>query len=137
MDMPVCEAHNIIENEINRLKDNDRELYSLDRKRQQEIAEMTADVRVIKNEQQIMKKDITELKSRMDEVNEKTADMCQKVDRITTDIENVKKLTGSMNNTLNQYMNKPKWQPKDYCVVIVAALSMIGVIVSAVLSYLK
>lgn len=136
MDMP-CEAHNMMENELSRIKDNQSELYSLDRQRQKEIADMTADVREIKAEQQTMKEDINELKIGMSEANTKITGLDNKVDKINIEMENVKAVTSSMNDKLTQFTAKAKWQPKDYCVVIVAVLSLIGVIVSAILSYIK
>lgn len=135
--MSKCEAHNIIENELNRIKDNESELYSLDRQRQKEIAEMKADVREIKTEQLNMKKDINVLKNGVSETNTRLNKVEKKVDTLQTELESIKDVTTSTNNKLEALTKQHKWQPKDYTVVIVAAFSMIGVIISAILSYLK
>ena len=137
MDMPVCEAHNIIERELNRIKDNQSELYSLDRQRQKDNAEMAADLREIKTEQQVMKKDITELKTSMSEVNDRVNTMDNKMDKMGSDISNLNTVVTNINQKVNQMTENKKWQPKDIALIVVAALSMTGVIVSAILTYLK
>lgn len=137
MDMPKCEAHNIIERELNRIKDNQSELYSLDRQRQKDNAEMAADLREIKTEQQVMKKDITELKTSMSEVNDRVNTMDNKMDKMGSDISNLNTVVTNINQKVNQMTENKKWQPKDIALIVVAALSMTGVIVSAILTYLK
>lgn len=137
MDMPKCEAHNIMERELNRIKDNQSELYSLDRQRQKDNAEMAADLREIKTEQQVMKKDITELKTSMSEVNDRVNTMDNKMDKMGSDISNLNTVVTNINQKVNQMTENKKWQPKDMALIVVAALSMTGVIVSAILTYLK
>ncbi len=137
MDMPKCEAHNIIERELNRVKDDLSELYTLDRQRQKESAEMAADLREIKTEQQVMKKDITELKTSMSEVNKSVNAMGSKMDKMGSDISSLNNVVTNINQKVNQMTENKKWQPKDIALIVVAALSMTGVIVSAILTYLK
>lgn len=137
MDMPKCEAHNMIERELSRIKDSQSELYALDRQRQKDIADMTADVREIKTEQQTMKKDVNELKASMSEVNERINKVDNKMDKMGTDISNLNNVVTNINQKVNQMTENKKWQPKDIALIVVAALSMTGVIVSAILTYLK
>ena len=137
MDMPKCEAHNIIEQELNRVKDDLAELYTLDRQRQKESAEMAADLREIKTEQQVMKKDITELKTSMSEVNEHMNKIDNKMDKMGSDISNLNNIVTNINKKVSQMTEEKKWQPKDIALIVVAALSMTGVVISAILTYLK
>ena len=97
------EVQEMLERELNRCKDNEQELYSLDRKRAEQMAEI--------------QKDITEVKTKMDDLETDVAE-------IKIEVKEIKRIT-------TENSQRKKWEPKDYCVVIVALLSLIGTIITA------
>lgn len=112
--------------EITRIKDDERELYALDRERQKVMADIQQDIREIVTEHKSVKKDletvhkeITGIKNNISEVNSKVSSIETKVDTIT------------------QTINNTAWTPKDKGIVIVAVLSLIGTLATALLAFLK
>lgn len=128
-----CEAHDLLEKEINRCKDNEQELYTLDRKRAQDMAEIKSDIAEIKADHKNMKEDIIEFKKDLNIVKLEQAEM-------KTDVKDLKKLqevtqqeVKSLKTLTENSLSKKKWEPKDWTVVIVALLSLAGTIITAFL----
>lgn len=117
-------TNRMIETELERVKDNQSELYELDRKRQQDIATMRSDITEIKTEQKFIKEDVTELKTDMAGVKTDMAEFKTNQKEMQQDIKSIR---SSIENH--------RWQPKDYVAVIVAVLALVGTVLSTVLAH--
>lgn len=117
-----CEAHALLTDELSRVKDDIGEIYSLDREREKVMSDVQQKVTELSVKQETMRNDITDLKNGQVNLDTKVTQLDQKVTKIDQN-------TQSMQNdlkTIKEDLKENKWQPKDYCVVIVAFLSLIG-----------
>ena len=129
MNEMMCDAHNLLEKELTRIKDNQAELYSLDRQRQQKIAGIQSDVTVIKTKQAQMEQDIKELDLKVTQTNEKVQTVDTKVETINIKVDEMSQDV----KFLTQKMCEKKWTPKDKAPIIVALISLLGTIIVALL----
>lgn len=128
-----CEAHELLEREIERCKNNEQELYTLDRTRSQTMAEIQQDIAEIKVDSKNMKEDLKEfkqdlstVKQEQSEVKTDVKDLNKKVEEVQIEVKEIKKI-------VEKTVQKKKWEPKDLAIVIVALLSLIGTIVTALI----
>lgn len=121
--MPKCEAHDIMYQELQRVKDNQSELYSLERKKSDEMSEIKEDIATLKQSGKTMQQDIEELKNGMEEVKATTS-------ALKTDVKGLKQ---DMTDIKESIQNK-KWKPADYVAIIVAFISMVGTVAVAIIS---
>lgn len=121
-----CEAHELLESEINRCKDNEQELYELDRKRAQTMAEIQKDIAEIKTDHKHMKEDIQEFKKDLGAVKSNQSEMKLDVKELKQNMQQVQAEVKDVKSLLQT----KKWEPKDYCVIIVALLSLAGTIIT-------
>lgn len=117
----LCEAHEILVQELDRVKNNQSELYSLDRERREQLSDIQNSITQIREENQNMKNDITELKTDMSSVKADMGTVKQDLASVKTSITKIEANT------------KKSWEPKDYVAVIVAVLAMAGTVLSAIL----
>ncbi|MBO7714441.1 MAG: hypothetical protein J6S85_12770 [Methanobrevibacter sp.] len=101
------EVYKMIMQEIQHIKENQSQLYDMDRQRIETLAELKAD-------NTNMKKDIEEVK---DEIRE-----------FKDDMKSVKKDISEINTKLN---NKPRFTGKDIALIIVALIGLAGTILTA------
>lgn len=149
-----CGAHEMFANELMRVKQNQTDLYNLDRKKMEEISLMQSklaaieegqkgtkeDVAELKNGQKEMTKEITAVKSDVSDVKLKVEKVESKVDNVESKVDSVESKVDSVKEevirelkTLKSSQAKKQWTPKDYCVIIVAFLSLAGTIVTCLL----
>lgn len=124
-----CEAHDLLISELERVKNNESQLYELDRKRQTQLADIQSSISEIKVKNQNMENDIQELKTDMSHVK---TDMSE----VKTDVSEVKAVVTNLDATVNEINKRAaskRWQPQDYVAIIVAALALAGTIVTALL----
>lgn len=124
-----CEAHNLLTEELNRVKDDISEIYTLDRVREKTMSEIKEDVTELKVKQNIMNEDIKALKVGQ-------AELDNKVTKLDKTVSTINETTNNMQNdikSIKTVMNDSKWQPKDYVVIIVALLSLAGTIITALI----
>jgi len=113
----TCEAHDLLVKDVERVKNDIGDLYSLDRQAQQDMAEIKQDIAEIKIDNKNIKTDLAEMK-------ENQKEMRQDLQTVTTTINGI--------NDNIQNLSKNKWQPKDYVAVITSALALAGVVVTAI-----
>lgn len=128
-----CEAHELLEREINRCKDNEQELYSLDRERSKVMAEIQQDLAEIKANHKNMKEDMQEFKKDMDLVKGGLSEVKEDVSGLKTDMSVVKTQVNKIKEITEAQAAKKVWTPKDWAVIIVAALSLAGTVITAIL----
>ena len=124
----------LMQKEIDRVKTNQSELYSLDREKQKVMADIQRDLAEIKtdhkNTKEAMsevKKDITQMKTEITDIKNNVQKLDQKVTSVEKKVESVK--TDLVTEIQNIKQNK--WQPKDWTVIIVAIISLLGSIAAA------
>lgn len=120
--MGTCEAHEILLKEIDRVKNNQTDLYSLDRKRAETLSDMQSDIAEIKTDSQHMKQDITELKEKLETVEKNQVDMKEDQIEFKSDLKEIK----TDMKELKENFKGTRWQPKDICVIIVAIISLLS-----------
>ena len=110
----ACERHEYLTNELQRIKNSQAELYSLDRTRTETMAEI--------------REDIATLKAQSKHTKEKVDDLCEEVCDIKESLE-----------TIKDAVEKKRWQPKDIIALVTALLSssVVGVIVSLLVGGVK
>lgn len=124
-----CEAHALLTEELSRVKDDIGEIYSLDREREKIMSDVQQKITELNVKQETMKNDITDLKTGQANLDTKVTQLDQKVTKIDQN-------TQSMQNDLKaikENIKENKWQPKDYCVVIVAVLSLAGTLLTCLI----
>lgn len=129
MDVMTCEAHDMIVQELSRMKDDESQLYELDRQRQATAAQMQSDITEIKTEQKQMKKDLKDLGDKMDQNNSRLALVEIQMNTMQSDVAKINENI----NSISKNLNEKKWTPKEYVTIIVALLSLIGTITVALL----
>ena len=119
--MPM-ENIDLIQSEIDRVKNNQNELYALDRKKAEVMASIQTDLAEIKVKNQNMENDIAELKTDISDLK-KTAATKEDVAEIKADVQEIKAT-----------INSRKWQAKDKVAIITAFISLVGVIAVALIN---
>lgn len=119
-ELSPMETMDLIQSEIDRIKNNQTDLYALDRKRSESMAHIEKDVAESKIKIQNMETDIQEVKSDVAQVKK---DMATK--------EDLKQINESIKH-INEKLDSRKWQPKDTAAIVTALLSLIGVIFMAI-----
>ena len=70
--MPMqCEAHEILKEELTRVKNDIGEIYSLDREREKVMSEIQSNITELNTKQEIMNKDIMALKDGQQDLDTK------------------------------------------------------------------
>lgn len=124
-----CEAHNMLTEDLNRVKNDISDIYQLDRDRVKVMTDIKTDVTELKVKQEKMNEDIKELKKGQTELD-------NKVTKLDKTVSTINETTNNMQNdikSIKTVMNDSKWQPKDYVVIIVALLSLAGTIITALI----
>lgn len=142
------DASELMQKEIDRVKENQSQLYSLDREKQKvmtdiqtDIAEIKAEHKNTKEDMSEVKKDVTEMKREISDINNTVSEVKHKVESLESKFDVTDKKVDAVKDevvaeikTLKNDMNRNKWQPKDWCVIIVAAFSLIGTLLTAILT---
>lgn len=130
----------LLEREINRCKDNEQELYSLDRKRAEDmaniiekIANITANQTHMQQEMSEFKNDIGQLDLKVEQLQAKFEQVEGKVDNVNREMPELKSEVKEIKKLVEIQSQRKKWEPKDYCVVIVAILSLAGSIITTLI----
>lgn len=125
-----CAAHDLLVSELDRVKDNQSELYELDRKRSDDMSEIRSDIATLKSAGSIMQKDIEDLKTGVTEVKNVTSEL-------KNDIIQVKSSVSGMQldiSKIKESIQGKKWKPADYVAIIVAFISMIGTVAVTIIT---
>jgi len=123
--MATCEAHEIVMQEVNRVKESQAELYSLDRKRSEAMLEMQKDIAILKTDGKYTKEAVESLQGDLSEVKKDVSD-------IKSDIKQFSGIERTVNE-MSQKMQSKKWQPKDYCLLVTSILTFVSAIVVALI----
>lgn len=144
MDSEELNMEEVLQNELSRVKNDISELYSLDRSRQEgyaEISERLARVETdhanVKVNMADVKNDLDKMKNELTSVKDKVEKVDAKVDRVDSKVDGVNMRVDNLKTELIAEIHKAKetrWQPKDWCIVIVAFLSLAGTVLTAILS---
>lgn len=132
-DIMKCEAHDFLEKEIQRCKDNEAELYQLDREQSKVMNEIQRDVTELKIGTKKMEEDVKQLKTDMAEVKTKVDSQAIETEAIKAGMNEIKTEVKEIKSITMKQAEKKHWEPKDYVAVIVAALALIGTIFTATL----
>lgn len=123
--LATCEAHEIVMQEVNRVKESQAELYSLDRKRSEAMLKMQKDIAILKTDGKYTKEAIESLQGDLSEVKKDVSD-------IKSDIKQFSGIERTVNE-MSQKMQSKKWQPKDYCLLVTSILTFVSAIVVALI----
>lgn len=141
-----CEAHAMLVDEVNRVKHDVGELYSLDRDQAKIMAQMGEKIATMETEQKHMRTDIANIQSEVKDVNNKIIKVDtkvekveNKVDKLDTKVETMASDVASINQKVEKIVKRQSltWSSKEKALVVVALLSFAGTIFSAILIYLK
>lgn len=132
----TCETHNMCQKEVDRLKDDVSQLYDLDREQQKYMSEMRADITQIKTDNSYTKNSIAKLQTDMQNVKTDVANVKTDMSDVKVNVSSIEKEIKTLNKKLENN-EKTVWKPKEIAVVIVAALSLIGTLATAILSFIK
>lgn len=132
----ICESHNMYQKEVERLKDDISQLYNLDREQQKYMSELRADITKIKTDNSYTKDSIAQLQTDVANVKTDVANVKTDMSEVKVNVSSIEKEIKTLNKKLENN-EKSVWKPKEIAVVIVAALSLIGTLATALLSFLK
>lgn len=123
----------LLSREIERLKNNDQELYSLDRQRAATMSDIQQKVTKIQTEQEAMKEDLQEFKKDLGSVKDKVEVVDSKVDKVETKVDSIQSEVSQVKGIIQNTAAKTTWTPKDKAIIIVALISLAGTIITAFL----
>lgn len=126
------DAQDLMIQDIMRLKENDKELYDLDRKKTELIMELNTNLKEVVVEQKVIKKDVNELKDKMSKVETSTAATNADVNNLKSDMQEVKEDM----KEVKQVVTSKKWQPKDIAVIVVAVLALCSSVITTLITAL-
>ena len=126
------DAQDLMIQDIMRLKENDKELYDLDRKKTELIMELNTNLKEVVVEQKVIKKDVNELKDKMSKVETSTAATNADVNNLKSDMREVKEDM----KEVKQVVTSKKWQPKDIAVIVVAVLALCSSVITTLITAL-
>lgn len=119
--------------ELERCKNNEQELYSLDRQRAAAMSDIQQKVTKISTEQEVIKEDVKEFKKDLGSVVNKVEGIESKVDKVEVKVDSIQLEVTQIKKITQEAAERKQWQPKDIAIIVVALISLIGTIVTALI----
>ena len=138
--MALCEAHDMMTAELGRMKNAQADLYALDRKRADTMAEIQKDIAILKTDSRHTKDAVEEIRADISgmrgEINTLKQDVKTDMGGVKRNITELGGEVAGMSAVLDEVkktLQQKKWTPRDYCVIIAAALALAGSVLGVVL----
>lgn len=125
----MCEAHEMLVNEVNRVKDDISELYNLDRKKIELMSDIQQQVTAQGKEIDVMHEEITELKEQVRKVNDKVEGLDNKVDKLDSSMT----LLQTNLQEVKQCVKNGTWTPKEKVLLITSIIGFLSAVTVAII----